>query len=171
MLSSLPQTPRDTAVFERSNAAYKKAGLLRLIPHSTMCHLRPTLTASRGLSTPRWIALCASCCALLRSGAGFMFDVPSACPLHAAFAEAWVAPSDRIIPLSGQTRNELLPLSPFCKPTCLRLCVMNASPSTAALCRAATNACAVQELWQRSEQRGYHTRLEGRAATAALREL
>ncbi|CAE7848186.1 unnamed protein product, partial [Symbiodinium necroappetens] len=128
--------------------------------------------ARRGSCTPQLLQTLLGCWIHV-----LLFRRPAFCVLNNAFADAALQPSTRVIKLSRLTRNELLCiacLGPVLQTDlraswCPKIFVMDASPTGAALCSCDAPPPVVQELWRFTEQRGYHTRLEG-PATAALRE-
>ena len=128
--------------------------------------------ARRGSCTPQLLQTLLGCWIHV-----LLFRRPAFCVLNNAFADAALQPSTRVIKLSRLTRNELFCiacLGPVLQTDlraswCPKIFVMDASPTGAALCSCDAPPPVVQELWRFTEQRGYHTRLEG-PATAALRE-
>lgn len=107
-----------------------------------------------------------------------LFRRPLFAILDKVYHEGESFPADLVFRMSSQCRHELLLLCLLapCMQTDMRvevapnLYMLDASPFGGGLCQAAFSSTGAEELWRRTEQRGFYTCLQ-QGAGAALREL
>ena len=105
-----------------------------------------------------------------------LFRRPLFCIIGSLYQEGKGLPRNKVFRLSPQSRNELFLLSFLgcLSQASLRatyhpdLFCLDASPSGGAVCSARIGSFAASELWRRSEQRGYYTKLAAPASAVLL---